>query len=120
MIEFICRTLLILALSSVVVLSFINLIFSLRYKDKKPEIYNKLLNIRDIIAKASGFSMFLGLIVGNIILFVIGSIILICITLRTILDGVISQKKLREFDITVDIVVILAFLDLILNLLKQY
>ena len=65
MIEFICRTLLILAFSSVVILSVINLISSLRYRDKKPGIYNKLLNIRDLIAKASGFSMLLGIIVGE-------------------------------------------------------
>lgn len=55
MIEFICRTLLILALSSVVILSVINLISSLWHRDKKPGIYNKLLNIRDLIARASGF-----------------------------------------------------------------
>lgn len=120
MIEFICRTLLILALSSVVILSVINLISSLWHRDKKPEIYNKLLNFRDIIARASGFSMLLGIIVGNTILFIIGSIILICITLRTILGEVISQGKLQKFDVTIDIIIISAFLDLILNLLKQY
>lgn len=120
MIEFICRTLLILALSSVVILLVINLISSLWHRDKKPGIYNKLLNIRDLIAKASGFSMLLGIIVGNIILFIIGFIILICITLRTILGEVVSQEKLQKFDITVDIVIISAFLDLILNLFKQY
>lgn len=120
MIEFICRTLLILALSSVVILSVINLISSLRYRDKNPGIYNKLLNIRDLIARASGFSMLLGIIVGNTILFIIGSIILICITLRTILGEVISQGKLQKFDVTIDIIIISAFLDLILNLLKQY
>lgn len=120
MIEFICRTLLILALSSVVILSAINLISSLRYRDKKPGIYNKLLNIRDLIARASGFLMLLGIIVGNTILFIIGSIILICITLRTILGEVISQEKLQKFDVTIDIIIISAFLDLILNLLKQY
>lgn len=120
MIEFICRTLLILALSSVVILSAINLISSLRYRDKKPGIYNKLLNIRDLIARASGFLMLLGIIVGNTILFIIGSIILICITLRTILGEVISQEKLQKFDVTIDIIINSAFLDLILNLLKQY
>lgn len=120
MIEFICRTLLILALSSVVILSVINLISSLWHRDKRPGIYNKLLNIRDLIAKASGFSMLLGIVVGNIILFIIGFIILICITLRTILSEVISQEKLQKFDVTVDIVIISAFLDLILKLFKQY
>ena len=120
MIEFICRTLLILAFSSVVILSVINLISSLRYSDKKPGIYNKLLNIRDLIARASGFLMLLGIIVGNTILFIIGSIILICITLRTILGEVISQEKLQKFDVTIDIIINSAFLDLILNLLKQY
>jgi hypothetical protein len=120
MIEFICRTLLILALSSVVILSVINLISSLWHRDKKPGIYNKLLNIRDLIARASGFSMLLGIVVGNIILFIIGFIILICITLRTILSEVISQEKLQKFDVTVDIVIISAFLDLILKLFKQY
>lgn len=117
MIEFICRTLLILAFSSVVILSVINLISSLRYRDKKPGIY---INIRDLIARASGFLMLLGIIVGNTILFIIGSIILICITLRTILGEVISQGKLQKFDVTIDIIIISAFLDLILNLLKQY
>lgn len=120
MIEFICRTLLILAFSSVVILSVINLISSLRYRDKMPGIYNKLLNIRDLIARASGFLMLLGIIVGNTILFIIGSIILICITLRTILGEVISQEKLQKFDVTIDIIINSAFLDLILNLLKQY
>lgn len=120
MIEFICRTLLILALSSVVILSVINLISSLWHRDKKPGIYNKLLNIRDLIARASGFSMLIGIVVGNTILFIIGSIILICITLRTILGEIISQGKLQKFDVTVDIIIISAFLDLILNLLKQY
>ena len=118
MIEFICRTLLILAFSSVVILSVINLISSLRYRDKKPGIYNKLLNIRDLIARASGFLMLLGIIVGNTILFIIGSIILICITLRTILGEVISQEKLQKFDVTIDIIINSAFLDLILNLFK--